>query len=59
MKLSIVAFPLLVIFVSSTLQQELDEEVYGFCKFRFQPHPAICDKFEFISSEEVNYFEAN
>ncbi|KAI8984004.1 lysozyme-like domain-containing protein [Mycotypha africana] len=31
----------------------LQEDIFGNCRNRFQPHPAICDKFEFVSSEEA------
>lgn len=42
-----------LLFTSNSLEQELDEEVYQNCHNRFQPHPAMCNKFNFISSEEV------
>ncbi|EPB87619.1 hypothetical protein HMPREF1544_05603 [Mucor circinelloides 1006PhL] len=51
--LSISALFLVLILASNSLQQELDEEVYQNCHNRFQPHPAMCNKFNFMSSEEA------
>lgn len=57
--LSISALFSVLILASNSIQQELDEEVYQNCRNRFQPHPAMCNKFNFMSSEEVypNCFE--
>ena len=51
--LSISTLVSVLIFTSSSFQQELDEEIYQNCRNRYQPHPAMCNKFDFMSSEEV------
>lgn len=42
----------LLFFVQDALQQS-DSEIYGNCQGSFEPGPGICEKFNFVSSEEV------